>query len=64
MDLDRFIGMPLNEVLQKLDNLKAKYQVFESSDIQKKYDTLLVVKAVYNCDGVIEITTDKFLLYI
>lgn len=64
MDLDCFIGMPLNEVLQKLDNLKAKYQVFESSDIQKKYDTLLVVKAVYNCDGVIEITTDKFLLYI
>lgn len=64
MDLDCFIGMPLNKALQKLDNLKAKYQVFESSNIQKKYDTLLVVKAVYNCDGVIELTTDKFLLYI
>mgnify|MGYP006921164593 CR=1 FL=1 len=62
MDLDCFIGLPLDVVTQKLDNLKAKYQVFESSNIQKKYDTLLVVKAVCNRHGVIELTTDKFLL--
>ena len=64
MNFDEFIGYPVNFVKQKLDELGIKYKIAESSDIQKRYDTILVVKIEQKSDGSLVLTTDKFLLYI
>lgn len=64
MDFSQFIGMPLQTVKHKLDNYKIKYIVTENSDIQKKYDSLLVVNIRELQNGLVEIITDKFLLKI
>ena len=63
MNYNDFIGYPLDFVAQKFDELRIKYKIAESSDIQKKYDTILVIKISQKSDCV-EIVTDKFLLYI
>ena len=63
MNLNDYIGYPLDFVKQKFDELKIKYKIAESSDIQKKYDTILVTKITQN-DDCVEIVADKFLLYI
>ena len=63
MNFDEFIGYPIDFVKQKLDDLKIKYKIAESSDIQKKYDTILVTKIVQK-DDFVKIVTDRFLLYI
>lgn len=64
MDFNRFIGMPLETVKHKLDSCKIKYIVTENSDIQKKYDTLLVVNIRNTEKDFVELITDKFLLQI
>lgn len=64
MDLQKFIGYPLDVVKNELEKLGLSYKVIESSNLQKKFDTFLVVKILELPDKVIEITTDKFLLYI
>lgn len=61
MDLEKYIGYPIEFVKKELDRLSKKYEIIESSDIQKKYDTILVVKIEQKND-IIEIITDKFLL--
>ena len=61
MDLEKYIGYPIDYVKKELDKLSKKYLIKESSDIQKKYDTILVVRITEKND-VIEIITDKFLL--
>jgi len=63
MNFNEFIGYPIDFVKQKLDEMCLKYKVVESSDIQKNYDTVLVTKITQRND-VLEIVTDKFLLYI
>lgn len=63
MNFDEFIGYPIEFVKQKLDDLGIRYKIAESSDIQKKYDTILVTKITKN-DDCVEIVTDRFLLYI
>lgn len=63
MNFDEFIGYPVNFVKQKLDELGIKYKIAESSDIQKRYDTILVIK-ITQSDDCVEIVTDRFLLYI
>lgn len=61
MNLENYIGYPIEYVKKELDKLSKKYVIKESSDIQKKYDTILVVK-ITEKDDVVEIITDKFLL--
>lgn len=61
MDLENYIGYPIEYVKKELNRLSKKYVIKESSDIQKKYDTILVVKITEKYD-VAEIITDKFLL--
>ena len=63
MSLSDYIGFSLDYVVKELDKQKIKYIVAESSDIQKKYDTILVVKIEQQGD-VDKIITDKFLLNI
>jgi hypothetical protein len=63
MNLENYIGYPIEFVKKELDNLGVKYNIAENSDIQKKYDTILVTKIIKN-DDIIEIVTDKFLLNI
>ena len=63
MNFDEFIGYPIDFVKQKLDELEIKYKIAESSDIQKRYDTILVTRVTQDGDYLI-IVTDKFLLYI
>ena len=64
MDFSNLIGQPIEQVKKILDDKKIKYIVAESSDIQKRYDTILVVKTEQKSDGSLVLTTDKFLLYI
>lgn len=61
MDLEKYIGYPIEFVKKELDRLSKNYEIIESSDIQKKYDTILVIKIEQKND-IIEIITDKFLL--
>lgn len=63
MNTNQFIGLPVEVVTKKLEEEGISYKIKESSNIQKKYDTILVVNAVKKEDYV-ELTTDKFLLYI
>ena len=58
MNYDNFIGLPIETVKHKLEQSSIKYIVTENSDIQKKFDTLLVVKI----RPLEENITDKFLL--
>lgn len=62
MDYNSLIGLPLEKVKHKLDQCSIKYIVTQSSDIQKNFDTLLVVKIKQLEQNLVEITTDKFLL--
>ena len=52
MNFDEFIGYPIDFVKQKLDELEIKYKIAESSDIQKRYDTILVIKITQSDDCV------------
>lgn len=63
MNLEDYIGCPLDFVKTELENKNIEYKVIESSEIQKNYDTILVVKILQK-DCFVEITTDKFLLNI
>lgn len=63
MDTNQFIGLPVEVVTKKLQEDGIAYKIKENSDIQKKYDTILVVNAVKK-DNYLEITTDKFMFYI
>ncbi len=63
MKLQDYIGFPLDYVKNELNKFSIKYKVVENSDIQKNYDTILVVKISQKNDYV-EIVTDKFLLNI
>lgn len=62
MNYDNFIGLPIETVKHKLEQSSIKYIVTENSDIQKKFDTLLVVKIRPLEENLVEIITDKFLL--
>jgi hypothetical protein len=62
MDFENLIGLPVEVVKHKLDEMSIKYIVTESSGIQKKYDTLLAVQIKLIKDDLVEIVADKFLL--
>ena len=61
MNINSYIGLPIEVVKNELDKASISYKIVESSDIQKSYDTILVVKITQK-DGYVEIVTDKFLL--
>lgn len=61
MDYQKFVGMPLLKVLDELNKAGVSYIIEEQNDVQKKYDTVLVVK-VSKLDDKIKLVTDKFLL--
>lgn len=63
MNLEKFVGMPIDFVTSEFEKQNIKFKIVESSDIQKTYDTILVVRAT-QIDGFVELVTDKFLLYI
>ncbi|MBR4124413.1 MAG: hypothetical protein IKR12_02460 [Clostridia bacterium] len=63
MDLQNYIGYPVEIVKKELESKNIKYRIIESSEIQKKFDTILVVK-ISQLNDIVEITTDKFLLNI
>ena len=63
MDLQNYIGYPVDFVKRELESKNIKYLIKESSEIQKKFDTILVVK-ISQSNDVVEIITDKFLLNI
>ena len=63
MDLQNYIGYPVEIVKKELESKNIKYRIVESSEIQKKFDTILVVK-ISQLNDIVEITTDKFLLNI
>ena len=63
MDLQNNIGYPVEIVKKELESKNIKYKIIESSEIQKKFDTILVVK-ISQLNDIVEITTDKFLLNI
>ena len=63
MDLQNYIGYPVDFVKRELESKNIQYKIKESSEIQKKFDTILVVK-ISQSDGYVEIITDKFLLNI
>lgn len=63
MDLQNYIGYPVEIVKKDLDSKNIKYKIKESSEIQKKFDSILVVK-ISQCNDIVEIITDKFLLNI
>ena len=63
MDLENYIGYPIDFVKRELESKNIKYLIRESSEIQKKFDTILVVK-ISQSNDVVEIITDKFLLNI
>lgn len=63
MNLNEFVGLPVELVVSQLEKLNIKCKVVESSDIQKTYDTILVVRATQK-DGFVMLVTDKFLLKI
>ena len=63
MDLQNYIGYPIDFVKRELESKNIKYLIKESSEIQKKFDTILVVK-ISQSNDVVEIITDKFLLNI
>ena len=64
MNFGDLIGLPVETVKHKLEECSIKYIVTENSDIQKKYDTLLVVQIKSLKSDLVEIITDKFLLNI
>ena len=64
MDFTNLIGLPLDEVKHILEQKSIEYIVTESSNLQKKFDTLLVVNVKQIAQNKVEIITDKFLLYI
>ena len=61
MDYQNFVGMPLLKVLDELTQAKVSYIIEEQNAVQKKYDTVLVVKVV-ELDNKIKLVTDRFLL--
>ena len=63
MNFEDYIGYPLDYVKTELKSKNIEYKVIESSEIQKNYDTILVVRITQK-DGFVEIITDKFLLNI
>lgn len=63
MDLQNYIGYPVEIVKKELEKKNIKFTILESSEIQKKYDSILVVKILQTND-IVEIITDNFLLNI
>ena len=63
MDLQDFVGHNIEEVKAELDKFGLKYRIVESSNIQKKFDTILVTRISKNDESIL-IVTDKFLLKI
>ena len=63
MEVKEFVGLPIEVVTKQLKDLNFYYRIIESSEIQKKFDTVLVVKATLN-ENCVELVTDKFLLKI
>lgn len=63
MDYQNFIGRPLSYVLNELDSIGVSYIIEEHNKIQKKFDTVLVVK-VEQLDNAIKLVVDRFLLEI
>ena len=61
MDYQNFIGRPLSYVLNELDSIGVSYIIEEHNKIQKKFDTVLVVK-VEQLDNAIKLVVDRFLL--
>ena len=61
MNHQNFVGMPLLKVLDELNKAKVSYIIEEQNAVQKKYDTVLVVKVV-ELDNKIKLVTDRFLL--
>ena len=61
MNYQNFVGMPLLKVLDELNKAKVSYIIEEQNAVQKKYDTVLVVKVV-KLDNKIKLVTDRFLL--
>lgn len=62
MNFDDLIGFPLEFVTQKLKDNSINFTVKNNSEIQKKFDTLLVVNINKISENFVEIITDKFLL--
>ena len=63
MEVDQFVGLPVEIVEIQLEKMNTDYKIVESSDIQKKHDIVLVVRATEK-DNYVELVTDKFLLNI
>ena len=63
MEVDLFVGLPVEIVEIQLEKMNTDYKIVESSDIQKKHDIVLVVRATEK-DNYVELVTDKFLLNI
>ena len=63
MNINNYVGFPIETVKKELDKFSIKYKIVESSDIQKKFDTILVTKITQK-DDFVEIVTDKFMLNI
>ncbi len=63
MNFNDYIGYPLSYVTKEFDKLSIKYQIVESSDIQKNYDEILAVKFEQK-DDFVKIITDKYLFNI
>ena len=63
MNINNYVGFPIETVKKELDKNLIKYKVVESSDAQRNFDTILVVKVTQK-DDYIELVTDKFMLNI
>ena len=63
MNINNCVGFPIKTVKKELEKFSIKYKIVESSDIQKDFDTILVVKATQK-EYYVELVTDKFMLNI
>lgn len=64
MEFENLIGLPLLEVEKILKSKSINYKILENSSIQKKYDTIIVIKITMLEDGLVQLVTDKFLINI
>ena len=61
MNCQHYIGLPLEQVEKELKEQSIPYVVEENGNLQKKFDTILVVKATKQ-NGVVKLVVDKFKL--